>query len=100
MTHVAIIGAGAIGQALAHILDRNKENRLELFDKDPAKVTRAALPLPDVVKEAEVLFLCVPSWAMRGALTEMKSYLSQDAIVVSLAKGIEEEHKKTMDALL
>jgi len=100
MTHVAIIGAGAIGQALAHILDRNKENQLILYDKDPTKVTRAALPLPEVVKEASVVFLCVPSWAMRDAIAEMKPHLSKDAMVVSLAKGIEGVHKKTVDALL
>lgn len=100
MTHVAIIGTGAIGQALAHILDQNKENRLALFDKDPAKVTRVALPLPEVIQDAEVIFMCVPSWAMRDALVEMKAYLKKDAVVVSLAKGIEGVHKKTMDQLL
>lgn len=100
MTHVAIIGAGAIGQALAHILDQNKENRLALFDKDPAKVTRVALPLPEVIQDAEVIFMCVPSWAMRDALAEMKPHLQSEAVVVSLAKGIEGVHRKTMDQLL
>lgn len=100
MTHVAIIGAGAIGQALAHILDGNKENRLAMFDKDATKVTRAALPLQEVVRDAEVIFMCVPSWAMRDALVEMKAYVKKDAIVVSLAKGLEGMHKKTMDQLL
>ena len=100
MTHVAIIGAGAIGQALAHILDGNKENRLAMFDKDATKVTRAALPLPEVVRDAEVIFMCVPSWAMRDALVEMKTHARKEAIIVSLAKGLESAHKKTMDQLL
>lgn len=94
MTSVAIIGAGAMGQALAHILQKNQSILLSLFDKDPSKMTRIALPLPKVVAHAEAVFLCVPSWAMREALSEAKPYLKRNAILVSLAKGIEGARKK------
>lgn len=89
-----------MGHALAHILAGNTGVRLSLFDKDAAKVTRAALPLPEVVKGAEIVFMCVPSWAMREAIEELKPHLSSGVAVVSLAKGIEPERKQTMDALL
>ncbi|KKU77520.1 MAG: Glycerol-3-phosphate dehydrogenase [NAD(P)+] [Parcubacteria group bacterium GW2011_GWA2_47_64] len=100
MTHIAIIGAGAIGQALAHILKPKEQVAIFMYDKDPAKITRSALLLPEAVASADVVFLCVPSWAMREAVFEMKLHLKRDAILVSLAKGIEGVSKKTMDALL
>lgn len=100
MTQVAIIGAGAIGQALAHILRANKKAVVSIYDKDPAKVVPAKLSLSEISTSAEILFLCIPSWAMREVLSEVKPRLKSGAILVSLAKGIEPERKKTMDALL
>lgn len=100
MARVAIIGAGAMGQALAYVLHTNKNVNVALYDKDSIKTIPAGASLSEVVSSADTLFLCVPSWAMREVLFEVKPYLKRGAISVSLAKGMEPDGKKTMDALL
>lgn len=89
-----------MGQALAYVLRVNKNVEVALYDKDPIKTIPARASLSEIVSSADTLFLCVPSWAMREVLSEVKPYLKSGAILVSLAKGMETERKKTMDALL
>ncbi len=95
---VAIVGAGAFGQALAFVLNRRSEITVELWDKDAA-VASASRSLPDVVREAEVVFVCVPSWAAREVLESIRTHLLPEAIVVATGKGLDGE-RLTSDQLL
>ncbi len=49
---------------------------------------------------ADFLFLCVPSWEVRGALVDTVPYLSSRTTVISIARGIDDKSKKTTDEIL
>ncbi len=95
---IVIIGAGEIGRAIDTIL-RKKEIRAALWDKEASKM-REQKPLAEIIPACDFVFLCVPSWAMREAIASIVLRLKRKAIVISLAKGIEEKTRKTTDELL
>ena len=98
MSHIAIIGAGELGMALAKVL-RGKIN-VRLWDITASRVP-GILPLQETVAGADIIFCCVPSFAMREAVSEFVSFIDARATaVVSLAKGIEVWSRKTMDEVL
>jgi glycerol-3-phosphate dehydrogenase (NAD(P)+) len=99
MTSVLIIGAGKIGTALSGILRANTDLTISVWDKDLSKNSHDH-SLSDLGGGAHILFLCIPSWAHREALVEIRSYLQNDAIVISVSKGIEEKSLKTIDEVL
>lgn len=98
MEKVLVVGAGELGQSLTGLLRKNSTLEIEGWDKDPAKVPGQKL-LPDVAAWAEVVLLCIPSWGMRAALTQMAPVLKAK-VAVSFAKGIEKEANETMFELL
>jgi glycerol-3-phosphate dehydrogenase (NAD(P)+) len=86
--NVAIIGAGAIGQAVAASLESHCT--FSLWDKTPGLVPDQK-ELREIAAAADIIFLCVPSSAIRESVEAIKSTCKPEAIVVSLAKGIEAE---------
>jgi glycerol-3-phosphate dehydrogenase (NAD(P)+) len=97
MPQVLFIGAGEIGTALAHVI--NDRANIDLWDKDPAQAPNMK-PLEESVPLADVIFLCVPSWVMSKVVAKFTHLLRPSTVIVSLAKGIELETFKTMDAIL
>ncbi len=95
-THIAIVGAGALGQAVAHVLREKKSVRCSLYDKDATKIPDQG-SLHETVAGALVVFFCVPSWAVREALQEAGEFFADGTLVVVLSKGLEESSSKTMD---
>ncbi len=99
---IVIIGAGEIGLSLGRIL-RQKYSAIKFWDKDPKALEDLGgeeISLPEVVPQADFVFLCVPSWAMREALIYVTPYLAKQTIVVSVSKGIEANSLKTIDQIL
>jgi glycerol-3-phosphate dehydrogenase (NAD(P)+) len=117
---VAVIGAGSWGAALAILLHQNGL-RVRAWEYDPKLVRRfeegergvAFLPGIDfpsglelshdpqfVLEEADLVVLAVPSHALRTVLKEMKEWIPTQAILVDVAKGIEQHSLKTMSQLL
>jgi len=95
---VVIIGAGAIGNAIAYLLKAKNITPL-MWDIDPTKASKR-LKLADLLQNADILFFCVPSWALRSAITHASPSLNKRTVVVCLAKGIEPKTRLTMDALI
>lgn len=58
------------------------------------------LQLADIVPGANIIFLCVPSWAMAEVVNTIKPSLSSETILVSLAKGVDSDSGHTMDELM
>ncbi len=86
--HVLVVGAGELGQALAGCL--RKDNEVSLWDADPAKVPdQGARALKDMVPSADFVLLCIPSWAMRDALSGAASALRPTTVVVAFSKGMD-----------
>lgn len=97
MQHVLFIGAGEMGTALAQAIEHNAV--IEKWDKNGDR-TPGARSLEESVPRATVIFLCVPSWAMREVLVRISPSIRPNTIVISLAKGIEEKSTETMDVML
>lgn len=81
----AIIGAGEIGRAIGHLLEVNGVEH-GFWDKDPARATGK---LDVVLSSADMVFFCVPSWALREALLSVKEIISEGEIGVFVSKGLE-----------
>ncbi len=88
---ITILGAGEIGQAIkSSLLDGVSS---VLWDKQPGKVPEQK-SLAEIIPASQLVFLCIPSSAVRGALGEIKPLLAESTVVISLTKGIEAQTGK------
>ncbi len=120
MNHVAVIGAGSWGSALAFTAAQKTE-RVTLWGRDEktiAEINRhhtnrqflpdTALPAviratPDIseVKDADLVMVVVPSRAFRGVCEQLAAAgLREDAILLSCTKGIEKDTGMRMSEIL
>ena len=119
MTHVAVLGAGAWGTALAKLL-AEKGNRVALWAIEPdvaESVTKQHLnrylpgfALPEsltattdageALRGASMVVLVIPSHATRGALRQVKALLPPGVPLVSATKGIENDSLMLMHEVL
>lgn len=90
---------GEIGGALHHVLQSQKGVTVAGWDKNASKIPNQT-SLQENLHEAEIVFLCIPSWNLRGALASITPHLSPTASIISLAKGIEKESCRLADELL
>lgn len=93
--NVLIIGAGKIGTAIARLIRKNAKTAF--FDVDPTKVPNQK-PLSETAPSADVIFLCVPSWAVPEALGSLKKLLNKRTVAVSISKGLA-KNGETLDML-
>ncbi len=93
--NVLIVGAGALGQALAKALPRDRA-QIFFFDTDPSKCPGGCQPLETLVPSANFVFLCVPSWSIRQAVAQVAALIQPGTAVLSMAKGLESPTAKTM----
>lgn len=96
-THVSFIGAGEIGASLA-VLVAHSGAHVELWDADQKKVPNQK-SLEQVVSNADVLFLCVPSWILRIAVKPIIPFLHKKTLCVFVSKGIEVDSFLFVDGL-
>ena len=109
--HLAVVGAGSWGTAFATVLARNHlptilwARRPELAREINTRhanesylpgcalptTLRATADLEEAVGRASVVVVAVPSHALREKMKEMGPLISQEASVVSLTKGVEQE---------
>lgn len=75
-----------MGGSLAAIFADTAEVRI--WDTDPSR-RRNAEKVEDFAKGADILFVCVPSWAVRDAIQPVAGLLSETTVVVSLSKGMD-----------
>lgn len=97
--NIVIIGAGKIGMALHNVLINRKNVTVRLWDKN-ASIVPDQKTLDETIKDTEIVFLCLPSWTLRAALTSIRSCVTPTMGIIALSKGIEQETCKTSDALL
>jgi len=116
---IAVLGAGGWGTTLAIHLS-NKGYSIRLWDYYPETVallnrTRrnpllAGIAIPSdiqisndielVVKDAGLVCLAVPSHAMRALLQDAAPFISSEALIVNLSKGIEQNSLLRMSQLI
>lgn len=98
MNNVVIIGAGQIGRAIAYVL-KKKKILVELWDNNPTCLPKQR-SLEKIVPEATIIFLCVPSQAVRPAVQAILPWLKKETKIICLSKGVELKTKKFMSEVL
>ncbi|MGG7057509.1 NAD(P)H-dependent glycerol-3-phosphate dehydrogenase [Clostridium tertium] len=110
MSHVAFLGGGSFGTALG-ILLANNGCKVSIYDRKksvvddininrkndkyiknlniPKNVT-AYNDLDETIKDAKFIVLSVPSHVIRAVSSSLKDKISEDVVIISIAKGIEE----------
>jgi glycerol-3-phosphate dehydrogenase (NAD(P)+) len=108
-TRIAVLGAGAWGTSLAHILS-SAGKRVTLYARDQGLAERITATrkndvyLPDValhetlavtgdlaaaIAGADIVLLTTPTQFLRALLQNAAAFLNKDAAIISCAKGIE-----------
>jgi glycerol-3-phosphate dehydrogenase (NAD(P)+) len=117
---VGVVGAGSWGTALANLLaakgyaidwwvfekevkdqiQQTGENTVFLPDVKLSPNLRPTNDLTEVVSGKDVVLVVVPSHVMRQTTVNMAGHLSEDTILVSASKGIENKTHLTMTGVL
>lgn len=98
-TEVLIVGAGAIGKAIAKLLRSNREVHTEFWDVMPEAVKNMK-PLEILVPQAQVIFLCIPTCSIVDAAKLIRPHLKRGTIIVSVSKGLCDSTSLTADEIL
>lgn len=120
MAKVGIVGAGSWGTALATVLDKNG-HQVTLWSVIEAEIAmlkekhEQVEKLPGVILSDRIIFTCdlaetvtgmdavilaVPSPYTRSTAKMMAPYIRQNQIIVSVAKGIEEDTLMTLSDII
>ncbi len=118
--HVAVLGGGSFGTAMTKVLAENGHT-VHFWMRDPEQVREVQeegtnsrympgiqlsgdiCPTTDfasAVKQAEIVFVAIPSKAFRSVIREHAGEFHPDQMVISLTKGIEEQGFKLMSEIL
>ncbi len=120
MKKIAIIGAGSFGTAIAVLLgskgysvsiwarepeivegiNKNGINPEYLTDLKLPELIEAFKSIEETVKDAEMIVFSTPSHALREVAKKTKPYLTGNEILVSVAKGIEQDSLMTPSQIL
>jgi glycerol-3-phosphate dehydrogenase (NAD(P)+) len=120
MMKIGVVGAGSWGTTLANVLAKKGYGvTLWAYEEDlVARMTKTHIndlyldgftlspnlsftnDLSEAVLGREMVVLVSPSQVMRPVLKQLKPYLSEDSLLVSAAKGIENETLLTMSEVL
>jgi len=113
---VRVLGTGSWGTALAQVLadngcdvmqwgidpqevdDINHHCNKKYFDCEINENLKASTDL-SVVKDADVLLCAVPVIALEDVLKKAREYLSKPAIIINVAKGIEQKTLERMSEI-
>jgi len=119
-SNIAVIGSGSWGTALANLLSENG-NQVKIYARDVEVVNSinkenlnnkyfpehklnnnltAYNNLNDCLINTDVVVISVPTSAVKEVLKNSKDLISQDTIIVSTAKGIDESSFKTNSEMI
>lgn len=120
MNYIAVIGAGSWGTTLAYLLsDKGYEVALWVHEKEHAeeinntRINSTYLPdiklhddikvtnnIEEVVKTARYVLNAVPAQYTRAVFKEAIPYIIDEAIIISVSKGIERKTLLTVSSIL
>ncbi|MCB0805771.1 MAG: NAD(P)-binding domain-containing protein, partial [Bacteroidales bacterium] len=109
--NIVIVGAGSIGTALGNVIARKREKEVYLYSIEEevvksinnkrynykyfpntklAKYLKASTD-PQILNDADIIFLAIPSPVTVDYVVEHKPYFSDSAILLNMAKGFSRE---------
>lgn len=117
---VTVLGGGSFGTALASIaadngfpvkqwmrdenlaqnINEQRRNTRYLPDYEINQNVQATTDVIDAVYGADVIFVAIPSKAFSAVVDKARAYLSKDQIMISTAKGIQEDGFLLMSEIL
>lgn len=115
---IAVIGSGGWGTALAILLHNNghqvtlwsySKEESEALDHSRENPFLKGIIIPDIitctsdpacVKDKQMVVMATPSFAVRATAEKIKPYLSQDVVLVSVTKGIENDTGMRMSEII
>lgn len=120
MAKLGMIGAGSWGTALSVVLEKNGHEvtlwsaigqeieMLQKFHEHTEKLPGVQLPdsiqytaeLSEAVMGMDALVLAVPSMYTRKAAQDLAQYVSEEQLVISVAKGVEEDTLMTLSQII
>lgn len=120
MKKISIIGAGSFGTAIAVVLgqsgysitiwareeevvdgiNRNRFNPEYISDVELPKSVNASYTIKEAILGSEMVVFATPSHALREVAGKAKEYLTGKEIIVSVAKGIEQDSLMTPSQIL
>lgn len=118
MLKIGVIGAGSMGTAISQTIAQNAEvllyarrkkicndinnNKINSQYFPNVKLHENITAINDYndLKDVEIIFLCIPSSAMRNVVKILNNVVTDDCIFVSTAKGIESKTNKTMTEVI
>lgn len=98
MEHYSILvyGAGRMGLALLNYF--LKSEKVYLYNRDPVKGKKAAeergvpfLPLPQVLKEVDVILLALPGEVVPQVIKEISSFINPNTVILDIATASKKE---------
>lgn len=97
---IVIVGQGPAGKSIARLLQHTKYDiSIECWDID-IKACPTRRPLEEIIPKADIILLCIPSWAIRAAAKDLRHLLSPTTGIVSISKGLDRTSESTIDELL
>lgn len=116
---ILIVGAGTLGTALANSLTFNESNEVVLLARDlflvnsinTSKINHKYYPYiklnnkikaereKSVLKEADIVFLAIPSNAVEKFVLENKIYINPRSLIVNLAKGLSQDGRTLVEVV-
>lgn len=117
---ISVIGAGAFGTALAAVLAREGRHKINLLGRSPtqlkniggSRVNAQSLPnsplpvelryttSPEALLESHCVLFAIPAQAHASAAAEYQSYITERALVVTCAKGIDRVSSELLSSVL
>lgn len=120
MSDISFIGGGSFGTALSimlakkgykiNIWARNEDvvNDINVKRENIKYLAHVVIPvnvsaftnLEEAISDCKIIVIAVPSHAVREISRKIKSHISDDTIIVNIAKGIEEESLKRLSVVI
>ncbi|MAM70573.1 MAG: NAD(P)H-dependent glycerol-3-phosphate dehydrogenase [Gammaproteobacteria bacterium] len=117
---VAVLGGGSFGTVIANIIAHNGHKtklwmrdaqQVEILNRDRENPNylpgytlheniQAIQDLEAAIADADMIFVAVPSTSFRDVVSQMKPFLREGTILVSLTKGIEAANFSLMSQIL